>query len=51
VILAGRREYTTAADEFRDYLKFAPGAKDADAVRSQLADIEKLAAAPGEPRQ
>ena len=49
VILAGRREYATAATEFRDYLKFAPGAKDADAVRSQLEDMEKLAALPDEP--
>jgi tetratricopeptide (TPR) repeat protein len=50
VILAGRRDYTTAANAFRDYLKFAPGAKDADAVRSQLADIEQLAAARGKPQ-
>ena len=48
LILAGRREYAAAANEFRDYLKFAPGVTDADAVRSQLADIERLAAASGE---
>ena len=51
VILAGRREYAAAANEFRDYLQYAPAVKDADAVRSQLADIEKLAAAAGEPQQ
>ena len=51
VILAGRREYAAAANEFRDYLKYAPAVKDADAVRSQLADIEKLAATAGEPQQ
>jgi tetratricopeptide (TPR) repeat protein len=51
VILAGRREYTAAVNEFRDYLKYAPGVKDADAVRSQLADIEKLVAPSGEPQQ
>ena len=50
VILAGRREYAAAANEFRDYLKFAPGVKDAYAVRSELADMERLAAAAGEPQ-
>lgn len=44
-ILADRHNYPAAAEQMRDYLKFAPGAQDADAVRSQLADLEKLATA------
>jgi hypothetical protein len=43
VILADRKEYSGAAEQMRDYLKFAPGAQDAGAVRSQLEEIEKLA--------
>ena len=50
VILAGRREYAAAANDFPEYLKFAPGVKDAYAVRSELADMERLAAAAGEPQ-
>jgi tetratricopeptide (TPR) repeat protein len=42
VILAQRRDYTGAAEQMRTYLKMAPRAQDADAVRKQLADIERL---------
>lgn len=50
VILASRQDYTAAAAEMRDYLKFAPEAKDATAVRSQLADLEKRASATAPPQ-
>jgi hypothetical protein len=42
VILAQRQDYTGAADEMRNYLKFAPGAEDAATVRGQLDQLEKL---------
>lgn len=43
IILADRREYGAAAEQMRNYLKFAPGAQDAATVRTQLSEIEKLA--------
>jgi tetratricopeptide (TPR) repeat protein len=42
MILAERRDYAGAAEHMRNYLKFAPGAQDADKVRSQLTELEKL---------
>lgn len=53
VILADRRDYSGAAASMRDYLKFAPGAQDADNVRSKLTELEKLAggAQPAAPQQ
>ncbi|HJT86494.1 MAG TPA: tetratricopeptide repeat protein, partial [Bryobacteraceae bacterium] len=50
VILAERKDYTTAAQQLRDYLRFAPQAQDAAAVRAQLADIEKEAGPAAQPR-
>jgi len=44
LILAQKKDYTAAADEFRNYLKLAPNASDAATVRSQLAQIEKVTA-------
>jgi tetratricopeptide (TPR) repeat protein len=44
IILAQRQDYTGAAGELRNYLKFAPGAADAAAVRGQLDQLEKLSA-------
>jgi tetratricopeptide (TPR) repeat protein len=44
VILAQRQDYTGAAGEMRNYLKFAPGAQDAATVRGQLDQLEKLSA-------
>ena len=41
VILAQRQDYSGAAERFRNYLKFAPNASDAAAVRAQLDQIEK----------
>ena len=43
VILADRRDYSGAAASMRDYLKFAPAAQDAEKVRSQVTELEKLA--------
>jgi hypothetical protein len=40
-ILLGRRDYAGAAEQMRDYLKFAGDAKDAGEVRAQLAELEK----------
>jgi tetratricopeptide (TPR) repeat protein len=45
VILAQRHDFSAAADEFRNYLKFAPGASDAETVKKQLDEVEKLSAA------
>jgi hypothetical protein len=44
VILAQRQDYTGAAEEMRNYLKFASGAADAATVRGQLEQLEKLSA-------
>ena len=46
VILAQRQDYTGAAGEMRNYLKFAPGARDAATVRGQLDQLEKVAPRP-----
>lgn len=45
VILAGKQDYPGAAVQLKNYLEFAPKANDADQVRKQLADIEKMATA------
>jgi tetratricopeptide (TPR) repeat protein len=49
MILADRQDYTGAAEQMKNYLKFAPGAQDAATVRNQLAELEKLTAAPAQP--
>ena len=51
VILAQRQDYTGAAGEMRNYLKFAPGAADAATVRGQLDQLEKLSAQSAPPKQ
>lgn len=43
-ILMQRHDYQNAAEHLRTYLKLAPGAKDADSVKSQLDALEKLRA-------
>ena len=45
LILASRQDYAGAAERFKAYLKFAPEAKDAAKVQSQLAEVEKITAA------
>jgi tetratricopeptide (TPR) repeat protein len=42
IILAQRQDYTGAVEQLRAYLKFAPNASDADAVRTQLDQMEKI---------
>jgi len=45
VILANKRDYADAAEQLRSYLKAAPTAPNADKVRQQLAEVERLQAA------
>ncbi|MDQ6705299.1 MAG: tetratricopeptide repeat protein, partial [Acidobacteriota bacterium] len=45
VILIEKKDFAGAAEQMRSYLKFAPAARDADQVRSQLSQLEKLAVA------
>jgi tetratricopeptide (TPR) repeat protein len=42
ILLAEKRDFSGAAEQMRNYLKFAPGARDAATVRTQLTEIEKL---------
>jgi tetratricopeptide (TPR) repeat protein len=42
VILAEKRDYTGAAENFRAYLKAVPDAKDGDMVRRHLAEVEEF---------
>jgi tetratricopeptide (TPR) repeat protein len=44
LILAQRHDYAGAAEQLRNYLKIAPTAEDAESARSQLAQMEQLAA-------
>jgi uncharacterized protein DUF3808 len=44
IILAQKQDYTGAAENMRIYLKFSPNAPDVDAVKQQLADLEKAGA-------
>jgi len=46
VLLANRQQYAEAAEQFRAYLKAVPNAPNAEKVRQQLADLEKLGATP-----
>lgn len=45
LLLAGKRQYAESAEQFREYLKYAPDARDAGAVRAQLAVLEQAAGA------
>jgi len=44
LILVTKHEYAEAGTCFRNYLKLAPGAHDADAVRRQISDLDQLLA-------
>jgi TolA-binding protein len=44
VILANKRDYAGAAALFKSYLEHAPDASDAETVRKQLAEVERVAA-------
>jgi tetratricopeptide (TPR) repeat protein len=42
VLLAQKRDYSGAAEHMRNYLRLNPAASDADLVKKQLAEIEKV---------
>jgi tetratricopeptide (TPR) repeat protein len=46
VVLAQKNDLAGASEHMNAYLKFAPNAKDADFVRNQLAEIDKLRGGP-----
>jgi len=50
-VLADKKDYSGAAQQMRDYLKFAGTAKDADEVRGQLQQIEKLISEQSPPKE
>ncbi len=45
VLLAQRQDFTGAAEQFKNFLKVAPEGPDAERVRAQLAQVEKLTTA------
>jgi hypothetical protein len=45
MVLVNRGDYADAAEQFRSYLKAAPNASNADAVRQQLANLESAGTA------
>ena len=52
VVLAGKQDYSAAAEQLRDYLRYAgPNASDAETVKKQLAELEKAAPPPAEAKQ
>lgn len=42
VILAQRQQFPEAVEHMKGYLNFAPNARDADAVRKQVGDLERI---------
>jgi tetratricopeptide (TPR) repeat protein len=42
VVLAMKRDYAGAVEQLRDYLHYAPNAIDAEQVRGQLAEVERV---------
>lgn len=50
LILADRHDYSGAAAQMRDYLKYAPQAKDAPTVRAQIETFEKQSAVASQPQ-
>jgi len=44
LLLAAKRQFVESAECFRTYLKLAPNARDAEAVRQQLAEYDRMAA-------
>lgn len=51
VILAQKQDYPGAAENMRNYLKFAPNAPDAGTVKMQLTEVEKLLGAKADSKQ
>jgi len=48
LILMQEHKFAESADCFRNYLKLAPTARDAEVVKQQLAEFEKMAASSGQ---
>ena len=48
-ILSQRKDYAGAAEQFKFYLKLVPSASNAEKVRQQIAELEKMASAPAQP--
>ena len=51
MLMAMRKDFTGAAAQFRTYLKLAPDGDEAATVRSQLVEVEKIAAGVAEMKQ
>ncbi len=49
MVLAQKGDFAGSAEQLRTYLQLAPNAKDVDQVKKQLAELERLAAAPSRP--
>jgi tetratricopeptide (TPR) repeat protein len=45
LILAEKRQYAESVEQFRDYLKYMPNAKDAGAVREHISKLDQAAVA------
>ena len=45
LILAEKHQYAEAVEQFRDYLKYLPNAKDAEAVREHISKLDQAAVA------
>jgi tetratricopeptide (TPR) repeat protein len=45
LILAEKHQYAESVEQFRDYLKYMPNAKDADAVREHISKLDQAAVA------
>jgi tetratricopeptide (TPR) repeat protein len=45
LILAEKHQYAESVEQFRDYLKYMPNAKDAEAVREQISKLDQAAVA------
>ncbi len=51
VILAEKQDFSGAAEQMKNYLKFSPGGQDVELVKKQLLELEKFATAKNEPAQ
>ncbi len=49
IILAEKQDFTGAAQQMKDYLKFSPGGQDVELVKKQLLELEKFTSARTEP--
>jgi tetratricopeptide (TPR) repeat protein len=51
VILAEKQDFSGAAEQMKNYLKFSPTGQDAELVKKQLGELEKFAAVKTEPAE